>query len=270
MGFKFDADGNMIVADTRGLLKVHHQTKMVEILAVRVTKDQTPIFFADDVEITQNGDVYFTDAVMKSPFSYSSTTSSNAVDVELSSKVNVLEGKPTGRLLRYSNSTGDVDVLLSNLAFANGIVKSPDERFLLVVETWKFRVIRYWLIGEKKGTSDIFINALPGFPDNIRYDRATNTYWIAIFSTPIRFLETIYSYPILRSIILTLPEFLQPKKVPYGLAVQVDAYGKAINSIHDTSGTLISTITTVMPYNGSLYLGSVSSPGVVKYTPSSL
>lgn len=39
--------------------------------------------------------------------------------------------------------------------------------------------MRYYLEGEKQGSIDVFIDRLPGMPDNIRYD-GQGHYWIAI------------------------------------------------------------------------------------------
>lgn len=38
---------------------------------------------------------------------------------------------------------------------------------------------RYYLEGEKKGSIDVFVDGLPGYPDNLRYD-GEGHYWLAI------------------------------------------------------------------------------------------
>jgi hypothetical protein len=43
------------------------------------------------------------------------------------------------------------------------------------------RCSRYHITGEKKGTVEKFIDDLPGFPDNVRYD-GEGQYWIAFFA----------------------------------------------------------------------------------------
>lgn len=45
----------------------------------------------------------------------------------------------------------------------------------------------YYIRGERKGSVDIFVENLPGFPDNIRYD-GEGHYWIAFAS--VRFFVT--------------------------------------------------------------------------------
>ena len=96
--------------------------------------------------------------------------------------------------MKYNVATREVEVLLTGLAFANGVQLSPDESYVLVNETWKFRVMRYWLKGPKAGKADIFAEGLPGFIDNIRLDKETGTYWIGIFTPPPSGLELVRNF----------------------------------------------------------------------------
>lgn len=54
-----------------------------------------------------------------------------------------MELNELGRLLSYQPSTGRLAVLLDGLYMPNGVVLSPDERFLLLAETSIARVLRY-------------------------------------------------------------------------------------------------------------------------------
>ena len=47
---------------------------------------------------------------------------------------------PSGRVLKYDVASNSSKVLMDELSFANGIVLSPDEDFLLV-----YNVIRLWI-----------------------------------------------------------------------------------------------------------------------------
>jgi sugar lactone lactonase YvrE len=81
------------------------------------------------------------------------------------------EARPHGRLLSYNPASGETKVLLKDLYFANGVALSANEDFVLVNETYRYRITRYWLSGDKAGTHDIFIDNLPGLPDNLQGDR---------------------------------------------------------------------------------------------------
>lgn len=74
------------------------------------------------------------------------------------------------RLIRYNAAKQKNEVLLQNLAFANGIILSDDESFVLVAETLACHIIKYHLKGPKAGQKEIFIDGLPGLPDNLQSD----------------------------------------------------------------------------------------------------
>ena len=61
----------------------------------------------------------------------------------------------------------DTELLMKGLHFANGIAISKNDDFLLVNETGKYRVLKYFLKGPKKRKIEIFNENLPGFPDGI-------------------------------------------------------------------------------------------------------
>uniref|UniRef100_A0A1B6C3Z5 Strictosidine synthase conserved region domain-containing protein n=1 Tax=Clastoptera arizonana TaxID=38151 RepID=A0A1B6C3Z5_9HEMI len=79
-------------------------------------------------------------------------------------------GSGSGRVIKYDPVTKSSEVLLEDLHFANGILISDDEHFLLIAETMRSRLIRFYLKGPKKGTHDIFVDGLPGLPDNLQKD----------------------------------------------------------------------------------------------------
>lgn len=74
------------------------------------------------------------------------------------------------RLIRYNAAKKENEVLMRNLAFANGIMLSDDESFVIVAETLINRIMKYNLKGPKAGQYEVFIDALPGMPDNINSD----------------------------------------------------------------------------------------------------
>ena len=104
----------------------------------------------------------------------------------------LLEARPYGRLLRHDPATGETEVLLQGLYFANGVALSRDEDFVLVNETYRYRITRYWLTGARAGTSDIFCDNLPGFADGVSSNRR-GTFWVAIFTVRTDTRDKIYS-----------------------------------------------------------------------------
>lgn len=96
----------------------------------------------------------------------------------------LLSGDKTGRLMKYDKSTKEVKVLLSGLAFPNGVALNKDGSFLLVAETSTCRILRLWLRGTKAGQVDTFA-VLPGFPDNIRRN-SNGQFWVALHNAAIK------------------------------------------------------------------------------------
>lgn len=243
LGLEFDLNGSLIVADgIKGLLSIDPSGK-VAVLTAEV--NGTPINFADDLDIARDGIVYFSDASSK--FSYHDAL------------LDWFELRPNGRLLSYDPGTGDTKVLLEDLYFANGVAVSPDQSFVLINETWKYRVRRYWIEGPDKGQSDIFIDNLPGSPDNITCN-GKDIFWLALFSGPEarREMDPMLSSPFLRKVILRLPESLrtvQMAHVGYVLGLGLD--GSVVYNLQDPTGNAYAFITSVTEHKGTLYLGSV-------------
>ena len=60
-----------------------------------------------------------------------------------------LQGTTTGRLLSYNPKSKKTHVLADGFFYANGVALSPDESFVLVVETLSVTIHKYWLKGPK-------------------------------------------------------------------------------------------------------------------------
>lgn len=88
---------------------------------------------------------------------------------------------PNGRLVKYDIDTGECSVVLGELFFANGIAVSPDETYVLVNETMRYRVRRVYVRGPRAGQVEVFVNNLPGFPDGISTG-ADGVFWLAVFA----------------------------------------------------------------------------------------
>jgi len=113
-----------------------------------------PLNFADDVDISsKDGSIYFSDAGQHSSFS------DYLVDII---------GEPTGRLIKYNPKTKKSEVLVKGLRFANGVQLSRNEDFIVISETGLGKILKHHLTGAKKGKTEVLVDGLPGFPDNIR------------------------------------------------------------------------------------------------------
>lgn len=66
------------------------------------------------------------------------------------------------------------------LHFPNGLELTDDRQALLISDTANKRIIKHFIKGPRKGTSDLWAWT-PNFPDNIRrgHDKREETYWVA-------------------------------------------------------------------------------------------
>lgn len=241
LGLHFDRFGNLIVADAlEGLLSV---SPAGDITTLTTEADGIPLGFTDDLDITKDGIILFSDASTRwGVWEY---------------KQDALEAIPYGRLVAYNPKDKSSTVLLKDLHFANGIAVSQDDSFVLINETWRYRVTRYWLKGPKKGQSDIFIDNLPGFPDGISSNKQ-GTFWLAIAAPRNALLDGAHPYPWMKKQMAKLPKFLQPQAQPYGMVVALSEQGTVLQTLQDTTGSQVSEITSVEQYGNRLLLGTLN------------
>ena len=246
LGMKFDADKKLIIADgEKGLLALD---TLGEITLLTNEVNGTKIFYADDLDITSNGTIYFTDATQRNH------------DV----MKEVWELQPTGRLLSYHPQTKETKVEMEGLRFANGVAIGPNEDYLLVTETFGMRVHKYWLKGEKQGQSEVWQNELPGFPDNITYN-GKGIFWLALPDQRVPDLDAIMPRPFLRKILYRLPESMRSAKppAPHGMILGIDLEGNIVYNFQTTNGK-VHAITSCLEYNDTLYLGSLRMQAIAK------
>jgi sugar lactone lactonase YvrE len=247
LGLQFDNSDNLLVADAYlGLLSISENGTVKKLVT---EAEGLPLLFADDLDISLEGIVYFSDA------------SIYPIDDNFNNEL--LDGRPHGRLISYDPKTTQVKVLLDSLYFANGVALGPDGSFVLVVETLAYRITRLWLKGPKKGKKDFFIENLPGLPDNITYN-GKDEFWVALLSPRNSGLEIMQAKPFLRKVMMRLPQSMipSPKPVKYGFVLGLDTDGMVRHNLQDPSGDAAFHITSALEKDGSLYLGSLTASSI--------
>jgi len=247
LGLDVDTLGNLIIADAiKGLLSMD-STGRVTVLTTQV--DDRPFLFTDDVEVAPSGKIYFSDASSERGWGTSA-----------------IEGfihGTNGRLLEYDPHTKKTKMLMDELAFANGIAVSPDGSYVLVNETFKYKINRYWLTGPKAGTYDVFKENLPGFLDGISQGD-NGIYWLAVIGQRDAALDSILSGTLARKILLRLP-FLMPKEVGHhNMVLGLDGDGNVVHNLQDETGKF-KEITSIHQEGNTLYLGTLKDTYIAKY-----
>lgn len=244
LGLHFDRDENLIVADgTKGVLSIDKNGK---ITVLTDSYNGKKINLVDDLEIADDGVIYFSDASSK--FGLGNYT------------LDLFEHRPNGALYSYNPQTKKTSLLLDDLYFANGIAIDHDQQFVLVVQTGAYNVIRYWIAGDKKGQHDTFIENLPGFPDGISQG-ADGLFWLALVSPRKADLDNLMTKPFLRKVIVRLPKFIQPAPETYGFVVGLDKNAKVIHNLQDPTQKF-GQITSVQQYKDKLYLGTLGEKAI--------
>ncbi|KAK9727243.1 hypothetical protein RND81_05G267900 [Saponaria officinalis] len=164
LGLRFDKRScELYIADSSfGLMKVGQNGGIASSLVNGI--DGIPFMFVNGL------DVDFEDEVV-----YFTETSSNYHRWEAAQAIN--NSDKSGRLMKYDAKSGYVTVLLKDLSFANGVALSKNKDFVLVAETTASRILKYWLTGNKAGTSEVFLQS-SGTIDNINRNKKGD-FWIA-------------------------------------------------------------------------------------------
>ncbi|KAI3801226.1 hypothetical protein L1987_29330 [Smallanthus sonchifolius] len=249
LGLTVTRAGDLIVCDTKeGLIKVSEDGG-VTALATHMNGEN--IKFANDVVEADDGSLYFSVA----------STKFGLHDWYL----DVLEAKPHGKLLRYDPATMETSLVLDGLGFANGVAVSSDQEFLVVCESWKFRCLKYWLKEEMRGKVDVFIDNLPGAPDNINV-APDGSFWIAILQLTSSRMKFVHSSKAIKHLLATFPKLYDQVKAVErsAMAINVGSNGKIIKRLDDPNGEVMSFVTSVLEFDGNLYFGSLKNDFIGK------
>lgn len=241
--------GRLIVADAhKGLLSVGLDGSVV-VLTNSV--DGTPILYADDLDIADDGIIYFSDASTK--FGAEANGSTMAASL-----LEIMESAGTGRLLAYDPSTQKTRIVADGFVFSNGVAMAPDGDILMNV-TGRYQVLK---INPETGGQTVLIDNLPGFPDNINRG-PFGTFFVGIVSPRSDWLDANAQNVLARKIAMRLPESMRPQAQPYGLILQIDATGKILRTWHDPDGEYLTPTGAVVvptPDGDRMYITSLLSP----------
>ncbi|KAL6582114.1 Protein STRICTOSIDINE SYNTHASE-LIKE 13 [Orobanche minor] len=247
LGLRFDRkSGDLYIADAYyGLVVVGPEGGLATPLATQAGRE--PILFANDLDIHDNGSIFFTD-------------SSNRYN-RMNHFFILLEGEATGRLLRYDPPTRTTHVVLKGLAFPNGVQLSKDQSFLLYTETTNCRIMKYMLKGPKNGSTEVVAN-LPGFPDNIRITEKGD-FWVAIDCCRTTAQQVLVRYPWLRSAYFRLPIPIKylARMVGMRMYTMISLFngdGEILDVLDDKKGTVMKLVSEVKERDGKLWIGTVA------------
>ncbi|MCW2831073.1 MAG: hypothetical protein JWP31_1765 [Aeromicrobium sp.] len=216
LGIEHHPQGGLVVCDSsRGLLRVSEGR---DVTVLEAGFEGVPFRFCNNAAVAADGTIWFTDSSTKFGFEHW--------------RGDLIEHRPTGRLFRR-DPEGTLELVLDELAFANGVALAADESFVVVAETAGYSLRRVWLTGDRAGQVEPFGPVLPGFPDNISTGEDGNI-WVAVASPRDEILDRLLPRsPWIRRLVWSLPDRFQPQPKP---VIRIQALAADGTLVHDFAG----------------------------------
>lgn len=252
LGLEFAPNGKLIVADAfKGLLEIDRAGTLTTL----VTEiDGIPLNYADDVDIADNGKMYFSDASTKFHAKNYGTYGASLLDIN--------EHGGHGRLIEYDPASKQATTILNNINFANGVAISHDQKWVMVNETGTYRVLKVGITASNRGDVKILADNFPGFPDNI--SRGSNgVYWVGLVSPRSKALDSLSNSAFLRKVVQRLPEFMRPKAKHFGHVIAINDQGEVVHNLQDPLGMYGHT-TGALEVGADLYISSLHDTALGK------
>ena len=169
-----------------------------------------------------------------------------------SSLLDIMEHGGHGRVIAYNPASGEAEVIIDSLQFANGVAISDDQDYLLIAETGSYRILRHWLRGPAAGRTEVILDNLPGFPDNIN-NGMHGRFWVGLVAPRNEWLDALSGRPFLRKVVQRLPAALRPRAAPSSHVIAITGEGDVLMNLQDPAAKF-SSLTGVFETQYALYL----------------
>jgi ribose transport system permease protein len=250
LGMAFDRHDNLYVCiGGMGLYRIKPDGAVEKATdetnrSVYSVNDDSRLRLADDLDITDDGLIFFSEATVR---------------YEMDEwPVDGLEARGNGRIICFDTKTGATHTALRGLKFPNGVAVASDGQSILFAETFGCSIKRYWFAGPKKGAVEVVMDNLPGYPDNINLASDGN-YWLALVGMRSPSLDLAWKMPGFRRRMakrVPIDEWLFPN-INTGCVVKFNEQGKILESFWDLKGVNHPMITSMREHRGYLYLGGI-------------
>ena len=252
LGMAFDRMDNLYVCvGGMGLYRVTPERKVEKVTdetnrSYSSINDDSRLRLADDLDISDDGRIFFSEATVR---------------FEMHEWVtDALEARGNGRIICFDTNTGKTHTVIRDLKFPNGVCIASDGQSFLFAETWNCSVKRHWFDGPKKGTTEIVLENMPGFPDNIN-NSSDGNYWMSLVGMRSPALDLAWKMPGFRSRMaqrVPVDEWLFPN-INTGCVLKFNEKGEVLETMWDMGGQNHPMITSMREHRGYLYLGGISN-----------
>jgi len=245
LGIEWLDEGVLVVCNADlGLQRV---TTKGEVTSIARGFEGDDFLFTNNATVADDGTIYFSD------------TSTRWTIHEYIA--DLLEGQPTGRVFAVSPD-GSLSLVTEGLHFANGLALDSAQDSLFIAETGKYRVHRHWLRGERAGETELFLDNLAGYPDNLTF--SDGILWVPMASPRQAIVDLMLPRPWMRKLSFRMPDSLKPKPVRHGIILGYNTDGHLVYNLQDSSGRVAIT-TSARCHDGRLFIGSLIDPHLAVY-----
>ena len=258
LGMAFDRHDNLYVCiGGMGLYRVTPERKVEKVTdetnrSYSSINDDSRLRLADDLDITDDGRIYFSEATVRYEMHEWATDG--------------LEARGNGRIICFDTNTGKTHTVIRDLKFPNGVCIASDGQSFLFAETWGCCVKRYWFDGPKAGTTEFVLQNLPGFPDNIN-NSSDGNYWMSLVGMRCPALDLAWRMPGFRKRMakqVPRDEWLFPN-INTGCVLKFNERGEVLETLWDLGGENHPMITSMREHRGHLYLGGIMNNRIGRY-----
>ena len=253
LGIETNSNGDLIIANPISGIQRIDTSGTVTVLLDEV--DGERLVNANNLGIGPDGIIYFSQSSTK-------FVTSPALDSYAASLLDIMEHGGHGNVYAFDPQTGGVQRLVTGLNYANGVAVSDDGSFLLVAETGHYRILKHWLQGDQKGQTEVLLENLPGFPDNIK-SGLNGRFWVGFAAPRNALLDQISEKPLVRKMVQRLPAALRPKAEPLSHVIAINGTGEVLMNLHDRNARF-PTLTGVVETRQTLYLTTLFGHSVPK------
>ena len=258
LGLAWDKDYNLVACiPDMGVISISQDRKVSKITdetnrSLTSVIDDRRLSLADDLDIAPDGRIFFSEATIRYRLK--------------DWPMDCVESRGNGRIICYDPKTNKTKTIIRNLKFANGVCVTKDCQSILFAETFGMKVSRYWFEGPKKGTTEVIMDNIPGYPDNI--NRASDgNYWLALVGMRGPALDLALTLPDFRKRMsrrINTSNWLFPN-INTGCVIKITENGEVLESLWDLKARNHPMVTSMKEHKGHLYLGGIQNNRIGKY-----
>jgi hypothetical protein len=180
----------------------------------------------------------------------------------------LIEHAGRGSLYRYNLRTLESQRLLEGLQTPLAVAVGPDDAYALVAETGAYRILRYWMAGNRSGSVEVFAENLPGFVTALSFN-GYGRFWATIAVGRHALFDGLAEKPGLRRFLARMPWAWWPL-ADDSRAVAFDTEGHIVDGFRLQQAAGIGRMTGVVEHGPWLWIGSDRASGIARVPLQSL